>query len=83
MASSLVAYAAKGMALYEVRLALKFCTELTRSVPLGSQSGTSFSRRSLSSTCKFIIPEYGANLLIMIAVHQHLPRNGLRFETIL
>ena len=30
---------------------LLFCTDFTRSVPLGSQSGTSFSRRDLASPC--------------------------------
>ena len=34
---------------------LFFCTDLARSVPLGSQSGTSLLRRSLSSPCLCII----------------------------
>ena len=34
---------------------LLFCTDFTRSVPLGSQSGTSFSRRDLASPCIVII----------------------------
>ena len=34
---------------------LLVCTDFTRSVPLGSQSGTSFSRRDLASPCIVII----------------------------
>ncbi len=46
---SLIAYAAKGRAAKLVRLALKLCTDFTRSVPLGSPFGISLFRRSLSS----------------------------------
>ena len=51
----LTAYAAKGRAAKLVRLALKLCTDLTRSVPLGSPFGISLLRRSLSSPDEAII----------------------------
>jgi hypothetical protein len=49
------AYAAKGRAAYEVLLALVFCADFTSSAPLGSPSGTSLLRRSLSSPDEMII----------------------------
>ncbi len=44
-----LAYAARGRAETDVRLALVVCAGLTSSAPLGSQSGASLLRRSLSS----------------------------------
>ena len=66
---SLVAYAAKGRAAYSVRLALKLCTDFTSSVPLGSQSGISLFRRSLSSPSNSIITKKYYKKSINTGIH--------------
>jgi hypothetical protein len=63
-----LAYAAKGKAAKFVRLALVFCADLTISAPIGSQSGASLSRRSLSSPRGLLY--YNLSMFIMLYSEQ-------------